>query len=228
MCGLQARNDFSRNGLTCKCFDVVNFAFVAKLGQCHGQAITPCTASAANAVGVVFRFHRQTEVEYVGDGGHIDTTRSNVCRYQELHLALAQSHQTAVAQALAQSTMQSNGRETVLLQVVGQSITFNLGAGKHNRLVDRGVTQKMVEQFALVVRVICPMQHLANVVVFFLWRIDLDALGLAHDSRCQLLDTWRKRSAKHHGLFTFDRELVDLSQVIGKTEIQHAVSFVDH
>ena len=65
--------------------------------------------------------------------------------------------------------MQCHGRKTVLLQVVGQSIAFDLGAGKHNRLVDRGVTQKMVEQLALVVRVVCPMQHLANVVVFFLW-----------------------------------------------------------
>ena len=105
----------------------------------------------------------------MGDGGHINTARSNVCRYQELHLALTQSHQAAVTQALAQSAMQSHGREAVLLQVVGQSIAFDLGAGKHNRLVDRGVAQEMVEQFTLVVRVVCPMQHLANVVVLFLW-----------------------------------------------------------
>ena len=119
----------------------------------------------------------------MGDGGDINTARSNVCRYQELHLALAQSHQTAVTQTLAQSAMQSHGRESVLLQIVGQSIAFDLGAGKHNRLVDRGVTQEVIEQFTLVVRVVCPMQNLANVVVFFLWRINLNALRLAHHAR---------------------------------------------
>ena len=79
--------------------------------------------------------------------------------------------------------MQSNGREAVLLQVVGQSIAFDLGASKHNRLVDRSVTQEVIEQFTLVVRVVCPMQNLANVVVFFLWRINLNALRLAHHAR---------------------------------------------
>ena len=79
--------------------------------------------------------------------------------------------------------MQSNCRKTILLQIVGQSIAFDLGAGKHNRLVDRGVTQEVIEQFALVVRVVCPMQNLANVIVFFLWRINLNALGLAHHAR---------------------------------------------
>ena len=85
---------------------VKNFALVAELRQSHSQTVTPCTASAANAVGVVFRFHGQAVVEHVRDGGHINATCCHIGGHQNLHLTLTQCHQTAVAQALAQSTVQ--------------------------------------------------------------------------------------------------------------------------
>ena len=49
-------------------------------------------------------------------------------------MALAQSHQTTVAQALTQSTVQGNGVETLLLQIIGQAIALNLGTGKKQSL----------------------------------------------------------------------------------------------
>ena len=50
--------------------------------------------------------------------------RGHVGRHQDLHLALAQRHQAAVAQALAQGTVQGHGTEAVLLQVIGQALSL--------------------------------------------------------------------------------------------------------
>ena len=224
--GFHAGNHFSGELLACVGFDVKNFALVTELGQGHSQAITTCTTGAANAVRVVLRLHGQAKVEHVRDGGHVNAASSHVSSHQELHLPLAQSHQAAVTQALAQRTMQGYRRETFLLQVIGQAVALDLGAGKDDGLVDGGVTQEVIQQTALVLCVVRPMQDLTNVAVFFLWRIDLHALGLTHHAGGQLLNARRKGGAEHHGLLAVDGELVDLSQVIGKAQVEHAVGFV--
>ena len=56
----------------------------------------------------------------------------------------------------------------------------------------------------------------------------MNALGLTHHACGQLLNARRERGAEHHGLLAVNGELVDFSQVIRETEIQHAVSFVHH
>ena len=53
--------------------------------------------------------------------------------------------------------MQGHGRETVLLQVVGQAVALDLRAGKHDGLVDGGIAQPMVQQAALVLGVVGPV-----------------------------------------------------------------------
>ena len=131
-------------------------------------------------MGVVFSFHRQPKVEHVGHGGHVNAASGHVGCHQNLHLALAQRHQAAIAQTLAQSTVQGNGAEAFLLQVIGQTVALNLGTGKHNGLVDGGVAQPVVEQLALVVRIVCPEQHLLDVAVLFLRAVDLQTLWLTH------------------------------------------------
>ena len=164
----------------------------------------------------------------MADGGHVDAAGGHVGGHQNLHLAVAQGHQATVAQALAQGSVQGHGREAVLLQVGGQAIALDLGAGKHNGLVDVRVTQPVVQQLALVVGVVGPEQHLANVAVALLRRIDLHALGFTHHAGGQLLNARREGGAEHHGLATVDGELVDLGQVIGEAQVEHAVGFVDH
>jgi len=142
--------------------------------------------------------------------------------------ATSERHQAAVAQALAEGAMQRHGAEAFLYQVVGQPVTFHLGAGEHDGLVHGGVAQRMVQQLALVGHVVGPQQRLRDRRVFFMRRVDLDTLGLAHHARGQLHDARRKRGAEHHGLLALDGELVDFGQVVGKAEVQHAVGFVDH
>ena len=178
-------------------------------------------------MGVIFRFHRQTVVENVGNRGHVDTACGYIGRHQNLYLTIAQRHQTAVTQTLAQRTVQRNGVETFLLQIACQTVAFDLRAGKHNRLVNGRITQPVVEQLAFVVRVVRPEQCLFDVGVFFLGRVDGHAAGFAHHACCQLLNAGRKRRAEHHGLFARDGELVDFRQIIGKTQIQHTVGFVN-
>ena len=165
---LHAWNYFGRELLTCVGFDVINFALVTELSQSDGQAITASTTGTANAVGVILRLHRQAKVEHVCHGGHVNAASGHVGRHQKLHLTLTQSHQAAVTQALAQCAVQCHSREAFLLQVIGQAVTLDLGAGKDDGLVDGGVTQQVIQQTALVLRVVSPMQHLANVAVLFL------------------------------------------------------------
>ena len=102
------------------------------------------------------------------DGGHVNAAGGHVSSDQELHLTLTQSHQAAVTQALAQRAVQCHSGEAFLLQVIGQAVALDLGAGEDDGLVDGGVAQEVVQQTALVLRVVRPVQHLANVVVLFL------------------------------------------------------------
>ena len=117
--GLQTCNHVGLDGLAGIRLDIKNFATIAQLGKGNGQAIAPGPACAADAVGVVLGLHRQTVVKHVGDGGHVNTARCNVGGDQNLHMALAQRHQAAVAQALAEGAVQGNGVKAVLLQIVG-------------------------------------------------------------------------------------------------------------
>jgi hypothetical protein len=96
-------------------FDVHNFATIANFGKGHGQAIATSTACAANAVGIVFGFHGQAKIEHMGNGGHVNTASRNIGGHQNLNLAIAQCHQSAIAQTLTQSTVQCNGIKAILL-----------------------------------------------------------------------------------------------------------------
>jgi hypothetical protein len=95
--GLQARHHSGLEALLAVAFDIENLAAVAELGKGHGQAVAARTAGAADAVGVVLGLHGQTEVEHVGDGGHVNAACSHIGGHQNLHLPVAQRHQPAVA-----------------------------------------------------------------------------------------------------------------------------------
>ena len=232
LCRLQTWNHFRLELLTAVALNVENLAAVAEFGERHSQAIATCTTGTADAVGVILSLHGQAEVEHVGDGGHVNTACSHIGCHQDLHLAAAQSHQAAVAQTLAQCTMQRHSRKAFLLQVVGQAIALHLRAGKHDGLVDGGVTQPVVQQLALVLRVVCPVQHLLDVGVLLLWRVNRHLLhrcaAIVHHTHGQLLDARGKRCAEHHGLLALGRELVQLSQIVREAQIQHAVGFVHY
>ena len=228
----QARDHLGLETLLGVVLDVGNAATIAELGQGDGQTVTPGTAGAANSVGVVLGLHRQAKVEHVRDRGHVDAAGGDIGGDQDLHHAVAQGGQATVAQALAESAVKGHRRETCLLQFTGQGVAFDLGAGKHNGLLDRGVAQPMVQQRALVLGVVGPEQLLRDVDVALLRVVDLQAVHAAatvvHHAHGQLLDARGKGGREHHGLATRCRQLVDGGQVIGKAQIQHAVGFVNH
>src|SRR5450830_2139297 len=121
--------------------NVHDLAAITELGKGHGNAITSGATRTTNAVGVILCLHRQAEIEHVSHCWNVNTSCSHISCYQNLNLALTQRHQTTVTQALAQRTMQSDSGKTFLLQVIGQAVTLNLGAGKNNGLIDGGVAQ---------------------------------------------------------------------------------------
>ena len=124
--------------------------------------------------------------------------------------------------------MQCHGAKAFLHQVIGQPITFNLGAGEDDRLVHGRVTQRMVEQLALVRHVVGPQQRLRDRSMLFMRRINLHTLRLAHHTRSKLHDARCKGGAEHHGLLALNGQLVDFGQVIGKAQVQHTVGLVHH
>ena len=225
---LQAGNHARLEGLLGVVLDLTDLATIAEFGNRDRLAAATGAAGTADAVHIVFGFHRQAVVDHVGDGGHVQAAGGDVGSHKDLHAAVAKSHQAAIAQTLAQGAMQRHGAETLLHQVIGQAITLNLRAGKHHSLVDGGVAQPVVEQLALVRHVVSPQQRLRDGGVLVLRRIDLDALRLAHDTGRQLHDARRKGGAEHHGLTALQCELVDFGQVVGKAEVEHAVGFVHH
>ncbi len=230
--GFQAGNGFGLEGLLGVVLDVANLSAVADFGKGHGNAAAASTARTANAVGVVLGLHGQSEVEHVRDGGHVNTARGHVGGDQNLHLAVAQRHQAAVAQALAQGAVQRHSGKAGLLQFGGQAVAFDLRAGKHNGLVNAGVAQPVVEQLALVLGVVGPEQHLLDVGVFFLRAVDLhfvhSGAAVVHDAHGQLLNAGCKRGREHHGLAALGGQIVDFGQVVGEAQVQHAVGFVNH
>ena len=230
--GLHAWNHLGLDGLFGEELDVTDLAAVAEFGKGHGQTVTPGAAGAANAVGVVLGLHRQAEVEDVGDGGHVDAASGHIGGHQNLHLPIAQRHQAAVAQPLAEGAVQGHGGKAGLLQFGGQAVALDLGAGEHDGLVDGRVAQPVVEQLALVLGVVGPEQHLFDVGMFFLRAVDLHFVHartiVMHDTHGQLLDARRKCRTEHHGLSPLAGELVDLGQVVGEAQVQHAIGLVDH
>ena len=86
----------------------------------------------------------------------------------------------------------------------------------------------MVKQLAFVRRIVGPEQNLLDVGVLFLRAVNGHALWLTHNTGSQLLDARREGCAEHHGLFATDSELVQLGQIIGEAQIQHAIGFIDH
>ena len=95
-------------------------------------------------------------------------------------------------------------------------------------MLDFGIAQEVVQQLALVKRVVGPVKALLDVVVGALGCCQLDALGLAHHAHRELLHTRRKGRAEHHGLCAVFGKCVDFGQILGKAQVEHAIGFVDH
>src|SRR3990167_8968131 len=178
---LQANNHAGLEVLLRVVLDILNLAAVAEFGNRDRLTLSAGTAGTADAVHIVFSFHRQAVVDDVGDGRHIQAAGGHIGGHQNLHAAVTESHQAAVAQPLAQSAMQRHGAKAFLHQIVGQAITLHLRAGKHQGLVDGGVAQPVVQQLALVRHVVGPQQGLRDGPGFFLRRVNLDALRLGGD-----------------------------------------------
>ena len=128
--------------------------------------------------------------------------------------------------------MQRHGGKARLLQLHRQLLAFHLRAGKHDGLVDARVAQPVVEQAALVLGAVGPVQLLLDVGVALLRAVDLHPLharaAFVHHAQGQLLDARRKGGAEHHGLLALGRELVDFGQGVGKAQVEHAVGLVHH
>ena len=104
--GLQAFHHSRRNALGGEALDAVDHGAITALSQRHRQALGASTASAANAVHIVFGLHRQAVVDDVADARHIDAARGHIGGHQHLEVLTAQAIQHPCAAALRHATVQ--------------------------------------------------------------------------------------------------------------------------
>ena len=227
--GLEPLDGDHRNRLGGVVLDALDHRHVAALGQRDGAARAAGAAGAADAVHVVLGLERQTVVDDVGDGGHVNAARGHVGGHQDAQMARAQTLQHAVAPALRHAAVQRRHRVAQVGQAVGQAIGIDLGAGEHHGLVHIAFGQQVVQQGVLVVEVVGPQDLLGDVLVLLGVRGDLDALDIVLlQALGQAADFTGEGGAGHQGLAVARQALGDVLDVLDEAHVEHAVGFVEH
>ena len=124
----------------------------------------------------------------MGDVVDVDAACRHVGGHEHAQVAATQCRQRAVACTLMHVAVQRACGETRLGQAFGQGVCIALGGGEHDRLLERGIPQQVVEQLLLVRDVVSKVQTLFDVALVDLRGSDFDALRVAHHALGQLLD----------------------------------------
>ncbi len=177
---LQTSNGLHIDHLVRVALDRADFMAFAMQRQRERLTIPAGTARTADTVHVIFRLHRQVEVDDVADALHVDAARGNVGGHQNLDLVALHHAQRTGTLALVHVAVQGSGGKTRVSQLISQIVRRPLGRRKHDRLLDIGVPQQVVEQTGLVAHVVGKQQRLRNIVVLVLLAGDFDPLRITH------------------------------------------------
>lgn len=207
--------------------DVANLKTITETRERDGEALATCATGAADTMDVVFRFHRQTVVDDVRDARNVDTASGNVGRDQNFGGAIAQRLEATVTYNLWHRAVKTSSRIARFAQLVSQFVGFDLRRSEDDGLTHRFVLQIVLEQFVFVRHVVEPVQTLLNVLVSVLRGGKLNTLWIAHHVGRELHDAWRECGAKHQRAFATRGRSVNRFEILGETEIKHAVGFVN-
>ena len=109
----------------------------SKMGMCggadktDGQSRLPCTAGAADAMGVIHGGARQVEVHHDRKPDDINPAGGEIGGKQHAHVASLEIRERPAARPLAESSVQGNGDKTGLSQLFRDMLGRVLGGDKH-------------------------------------------------------------------------------------------------
>ncbi len=207
--------------------DIANLETITETRERDGETLTTGATGAANAMDVVFRFHRQTVVDDVRNARNVDTASGNVGGDQNFGGAITQRFEATVTHNLWHRAVKASSRIARFAKLVSQFVGFDLRRSEDDGLTHRFVLQVVLEQFVLVRHVVEPMQTLLNVLVRVLRGGELDTLWIAHHVGRELHDAWRESGAKHQRTLATCGRSVNRFEIFRETKVEHAVGFVN-
>src|SRR3569832_907499 len=131
---LETGDDLTIEFVAGQAFDTGELAPIVRSDQRYRRAGGAAATGAADAVNVIFRHHRQIEVDDVTDALDVETARSDVSRHQQAELAAAHLLHRATAGMLAHVTVQRGTGVALLGQHLRQPVGTALGRGEDHRL----------------------------------------------------------------------------------------------
>ena len=132
--GPKTFDDLYRDVLLGKALDVLHEAFFVQAHQVHRSAVVASTASAANAVHIVFANVGDFVVHYVWQVVNVNAAGGNVGGYQRAHIAALEARQGLGPRSLALVAVQGHGRDAVLFQELSHVVGTKFGTGEHQYL----------------------------------------------------------------------------------------------
>src|ERR1035437_6411325 len=126
-----ADNNFNRNDLFGKTFNLANIELFSLIDEQNPKAITTRTASTADTVHIIFGKFWQVVVEHVSDGRDVDPARGNIGGDENLNLATTHGSECPVACPLMHVAMQCRGVEPSDIQAVRDGVGIRGTATGH-------------------------------------------------------------------------------------------------
>ena len=190
-----------------------------------GHAFRAGSGRPSNPVDIAFRFVWQLEIDDMGDTVDVDAARGDVGCDKNPQPVGFKSVQGPLTGCLRFVAVNGRGLDTGLAQLLCHPVRPVLGPREDDDPVERRVRQKVLQQRSFLSR--GNMDNpLFNPVRRHGFRCDVDPHRREQDIVGELRDFFRHRGRKEKCLALFRHSLHNLTNIVNKTHVEHAVRFV--
>ena len=183
------------------------------------------TSGATNAVHIGFRVGRNVVVQNVGDAFHVQAAGSHVGGHENIEAAILQLLNGAFALLLGDIAVDGGRVETASAQLLGQFLSFEFGAHKHNHGLKFGDFENTGERVQLIA-----MGHvqepLGDIGVGAGFRLDLNLVRVVHVLLRQPANPAGHGCGEQCDLFFFRGVRKDAFHIFLETHVEHFVGLV--
>ena len=148
--------------------ELFNVGQIFLIATCHdGQSCArfACTASAANAMHIIFRMRRQIKIKDMADIRNIKTARGDIRADQKTDFARFEGFERDHAGALVHIAMQSTSREAMFGERFMQNGDIALAIAEDDRIFEiLSLAQQLAQSFPLEPAIMGGHQTLRNIL----------------------------------------------------------------